>query len=277
VSAYVPTDDQRLLQSEVLRMLTAERPFRPRAATDPVDDDVWAEAAGLGWPAALVPESAGGIGGLAEAALLAEAFGRSARPEPIEVIGAIAHVAARCGRAQALVEGIISGEARPALGPEPMLTAAPADGSWRVSGTADLLLGLTGATETWAAARGPDGVVLARIAHAAPGVRLLRRPAFDGREVATLELAEIVLPADDVVGNAPALLAETWSAPSSWPATTSARAASSGRSSPPSRSCSTRSPTCTSRSSSPARWWPWASRPCSTPRRPEIASASPRR
>src|SRR6516165_4198919 len=91
MGSYYPTADQRLLRDEVRRVLFAEHPFEPRRGRA-IQDDIWAEAAELGWPAALLPERAGGIGGLAEAALLAEEVGRAMRPEPLALIAAAAQL-----------------------------------------------------------------------------------------------------------------------------------------------------------------------------------------
>jgi alkylation response protein AidB-like acyl-CoA dehydrogenase len=205
MGSYYPTADQRLLRDEVRRVLSAEHPFQPRRGRA-IQDDIWAEAAELGWPAALLPESAGGIGGLAEAALLAEEFGRALRPEPLDLIAAVAHAALGEPAAGALAEEILEGRARPALSPEPCVEAAPHGDGWRLSGKSDLVWGATGANEVLVAARGPQGVLVARVPLEAAGASFAGAPGFDGRMTAQLELAGTAVAGDAVIGNDQAFL-----------------------------------------------------------------------
>src|SRR5579864_3338687 len=101
MASFVPSSDQRLLRDEVRRVLAAEHPFQSRRQ---VQDDLWPQAVELGWPMALFPEAAGGVGGLVEAALLAEEFGRALRPEPLDLVGALAHAALKAGGGSAMAE-----------------------------------------------------------------------------------------------------------------------------------------------------------------------------
>jgi alkylation response protein AidB-like acyl-CoA dehydrogenase len=208
MGSYYPTADQRLLRDEVRRVLSAEHPFQPRRGRA-AQDDIWAEAAELGWPAALLPESAGGIGGLAEAALLAEEFGRALRPEPLDLIAAIAHAALGATdepAATALAAEILEGRARPALSPEVCVEAAPYSDGWRLSGKSDLIWGATGANEVLVAARGPQGPLVARVPLEAAGVNFAAAPGFDGRLTAQLELSETAVAGDAIIRDAEAFL-----------------------------------------------------------------------
>jgi alkylation response protein AidB-like acyl-CoA dehydrogenase len=206
MASYVPMPDQRLLADEVRRVLSEDHPFQARRA----QDDLWTQAAELGWPMAVVPESAGGIGGLAEAALLAEEFGRALRPEPLDLIGAIAHAALTAAGGSTvgdgLVAGILDGSVRPALSPEATIDASPAEGGWRLDGESDLIWGATGANEVLVAASSPAGRPLARIPIDAPGVTFAAAAGFDGRTTARLSLSAVQVSADAVIPEADGFL-----------------------------------------------------------------------
>jgi len=207
MDSYVPTADQRLLAGEVRRVLTEEHPFQSRHGAQ---DDLWAQAAELGWPMALAPESVGGIGGLAEAALLAEEFGRALRPEPLDLIGAVAHAALHAGAgapmAEALLSAILEGSARPALSPVAAVEASPVERGWRLHGGSDLIWGATGANEVLVAAVSSGARLLARVAVDDPGVGFATAAGFDGRTTATLTLTDVILPAEAVIAEADGFL-----------------------------------------------------------------------
>jgi alkylation response protein AidB-like acyl-CoA dehydrogenase len=81
------SEDQRLLQESVARALEAlaplERARRFAAEGEARADDVWAGLTDMGLPGVLIPEEHGGLGlGLLEAALAAEALGRTVAPAP---------------------------------------------------------------------------------------------------------------------------------------------------------------------------------------------------
>ena len=79
------SEEQTLLTDSVARFLAAEAPLDRvrRFARDQDDGDLWAGLAGVGIPALLVPESAGGVGlGCLDAALVAEKLGYYATPAP---------------------------------------------------------------------------------------------------------------------------------------------------------------------------------------------------
>ena len=79
------SQEQTLLTDSVARFLAAEAPLDRvrRFAREQDDQDIWAGLAGLGVPALLVPESAGGVGlACLDAALVAEQLGYHATPAP---------------------------------------------------------------------------------------------------------------------------------------------------------------------------------------------------
>jgi alkylation response protein AidB-like acyl-CoA dehydrogenase len=79
------SQEQTLLTDSIARYLAAEAPLERvrRFARDQDDQDIWTGLTGLGVPALLVPESAGGVGLAAlDAALVAERLGYHATPAP---------------------------------------------------------------------------------------------------------------------------------------------------------------------------------------------------
>ena len=77
------SQEQTLLTDSIARFLASEAPLDRvrRFARDQDDQDIWAGLTGLGVPALLVPESAGGVGLAAlDAALIAEQLGHHATP-----------------------------------------------------------------------------------------------------------------------------------------------------------------------------------------------------
>jgi alkylation response protein AidB-like acyl-CoA dehydrogenase len=203
MASYLPNPDQRLLRDEVRRVLVAEHPFQSRRTEA---DDVWPQAVELGWPLALVPEAAGGMGGLVEASLLAEEFGRALRPEPLDLVAALAHAALTSASASAagagFVADVLEGRARPAFSPSGEISAARAGGGWRLSGETDLVWGAAGASEIVILARGSEGLLAARTPVAAEGVAFSTAPGFDGRTAARLKLSNVEAPADQVIAPA---------------------------------------------------------------------------
>lgn len=84
---FALSDEQRQLQSTLSKVLKdvapLERVRQFAAADEPVAQDIWAALVDVGVSAILVPEALGGLGlGLLEAALVAEALGRSVAPAP---------------------------------------------------------------------------------------------------------------------------------------------------------------------------------------------------
>jgi len=81
------TQEQSILKDQAQRLLSGEAYFdrlRELAGSDHVcDEEIWRQAAELGWQAVLVPEAFGGLGlGLTEAVVLAEELGRSVAAIP---------------------------------------------------------------------------------------------------------------------------------------------------------------------------------------------------
>jgi alkylation response protein AidB-like acyl-CoA dehydrogenase len=111
------TDDQKLLAAGLGDLLSGEcPPARVRLAWDDGtghDAALWAQLAGLGLFAVLVPADAGGMGGgMVDVVLLAEQLGRYAAPGPvIEQMVAVAPLLAGTDDAEAVAAGTLIGTA----------------------------------------------------------------------------------------------------------------------------------------------------------------------
>ncbi|HJN50300.1 MAG: acyl-CoA dehydrogenase family protein [Pseudomonadales bacterium] len=91
-------EEQRMLQESVLGFLESECPLeRVRTSADAGEThipDVWSRLTDLGIPGILIPEDQGGVGlGFLEAALVAEAMGRTVAPVPFVGSSVMAPVA----------------------------------------------------------------------------------------------------------------------------------------------------------------------------------------
>jgi alkylation response protein AidB-like acyl-CoA dehydrogenase len=141
--------------------------------------------AGLG-----LPEDAGGLGGLAELAVVGECLGAALTPVPF-LSGTVltGQVLARCGDAgRPLLERLAAGDVvataladddgawDPAALP---LRATHRDGGWTVTGRASYVLDGAGAAALVLVAAGPDGPVVLAADPEAPGVEVRRLATLD--------------------------------------------------------------------------------------------------
>jgi alkylation response protein AidB-like acyl-CoA dehydrogenase len=104
------------------REVNSERLHRYVDAATVFDEALWAEAAGLGWPALTVPEAYDGLGlGMAEAAVLFEEVGRALAPLPLLgtwLAGRAIELAGSDDQKAAWLPRIASGELPAAFGPK---------------------------------------------------------------------------------------------------------------------------------------------------------------
>ncbi|MFI6935353.1 acyl-CoA dehydrogenase family protein [Streptomyces sp. NPDC050287] len=143
----------------------------------------------VGLAALGLPESAGGIGGLAEIAVVCEELGRTLTPVPLLSSTVLAgQVLAGCGTAAGPLAELAGGRVH-------ALAVAAPDGVWRpddvpvavtwrggdavLDGTAPFVLDGADAETLVVAATGPDGVDLFLADPRAPGVSVLRVPTLD--------------------------------------------------------------------------------------------------
>ena len=139
------SDDQRMLQDSIDRLIADRYQFEHRAAyiqqSRGWSEDIWAEFVNLGITMLPFPESAGGLGlGSVEMMLVGEAFGRGLVVEPYLPSVVLAGTAISDGagdRAEALLAPIMAGEAIGAFADDAVVTLA----NGRLSGRASLVLG----------------------------------------------------------------------------------------------------------------------------------------
>jgi alkylation response protein AidB-like acyl-CoA dehydrogenase len=138
---------------------------------------LWEQAAELGWPAIMVPEEQGGIGGgIPDVAALVEGGARAALPLPLvpacAIVPILLQAAGEAG--QAALTGLAEGISRiiPVL-PEdaPGLRATRQGEAWRLDGTADGVARLPGLTHLLVACAAEGGPTLLLVEASSPSLR----------------------------------------------------------------------------------------------------------
>ena len=190
---FLPTEEQVMFRDTARRWVEHEY----KAGGDPVDH--WAQFAALGWLAAGLPESAGGLDGDAcDVAILAEELGRGRVRAPfVEVAGTTAQVL--LALAPERVSALASGEARPLLAHDEFEARGDQDwvetratregGGWKLSGRKTGLVGAPLADSFLVTARTDAGVGLFSVEPSAevlvPFTTIDDRPAGELRLVGT--------------------------------------------------------------------------------------------
>jgi alkylation response protein AidB-like acyl-CoA dehydrogenase len=214
------TDEQRMLQ-EMLTNFVAERyAFERRQAAlesgDGFDREVWRQLAQLGVLGVGIDEADAGIGGDGvDRMIVMEAFGRGLLLEPYlatVVLGAgvlrlAGSPAQRAGRMPAIVGGehLLALAHQEPGGPRHTVStlateAEPSGPGWRVTGRKTAVIAGAAADELIVSARSPGGISLFLVDPARPGVTRTRRTGYDGIALADVELEQIELPADALIG-----------------------------------------------------------------------------
>lgn len=211
------SDEQRMLAESANRYVrercTLERKRELAQGEDGVSRERWAQFAGMGWLALPVPEDRGGLGGgPVEVALLMEALGRGLVNEPVVdsvvLCGALLAHPQATGRAAALLDALIGGDAMPTLahlegGERSEYEAAVAtvarrsgDG-WTLSGSKHLVRHGHAASHWIVTARiaGGDGAALFAVDRSAAGASLESHRLIDGTRAADLQFDGVALPA----------------------------------------------------------------------------------
>lgn len=194
----------------------ALRAQRDRKDVDCFSRDVWRSMAELGWPGFLVPEAYGGSEfGISGLAVALEAAGRRLTPSPLfstALLGASALVLGGSERQKTeLLPVVASGEHMTALAldtgphhrPEHIVThASRITGGWRLNGTKDFVMD-GGACDTFIvvarkhenyADMGDVGLLL--VPATTQGITVTRHVMVDSRNVATVELTDVVVNED---------------------------------------------------------------------------------
>jgi acyl-CoA dehydrogenase len=201
---------RRILEAEV----TEERLREAEAGPDRHDPRTWAALASANLLGISLPESCGGSGyGVLEQCLVLEEVGRTVAPVPVWasiVLGAspIARFGTDEQRAR-LVAPAVAGDAvltAALVEPqnpdwsEPTTSAATgAGGTWRLSGTKTCIPAAMQADRVLVPATSPDGVVVAIVDPAAPGVTLTPQVTTNREREGLLELRDVVVEPGDVL------------------------------------------------------------------------------
>lgn len=221
---FALNDDQKMLRESVARFVDKDYDFetrRKRVAAGGFSRECWNSFAEMGWLAASVAESHGGLGfGPIEAAIIAEELGRGLVLEPFVLCGVfpaavLAHCAADAQR-QALLPALASGETLFAVAhSEPdsrgrldMLATRASrepDGSYRLDGHKSLVIGAPVADRLLVLARLEGTLRLFLLEPQASGVRLERFALLDGTPAADLILDGARVPHEALLGDGDAL------------------------------------------------------------------------
>jgi alkylation response protein AidB-like acyl-CoA dehydrogenase len=221
-----PSDEQRLLRESVDRFITEtyDADHRRRSADDPLgfSPQIWKQFAELGWLALPIDEAYGGLGaGAVETAILMEAFGRGLVAEPYlatVVIGA--GLIAECGheaQKQAILPKVADGSlllafahseraARFDLAHVETAARKTPDG-WRLDGQKTAVLDGTAANQIIVSARiagdngTPGNLCLFLPPSGTAGITLRDFPRLGGGRACNLDLADVRLPADALLGD----------------------------------------------------------------------------
>jgi alkylation response protein AidB-like acyl-CoA dehydrogenase len=224
--SLVLTDDQ-LMFRDAARRFAAER--APVAQLRKLRDDndatgfsreLWKEMADMGWAGVLVPEEFGGVGfGFVGAGLVAQEIGRNLSMTPMlstAVLGAVALIKGGSNaHKEQWLPAIAAGDALLALAADERTRHAPysvatraigSGGKYKLSGRKIHVLDGHVADRLILSARtagdvdGRDGITLFLIDAKAPGVTITRVPAVDSRNAAVIELHEVSVGSEDIIG-----------------------------------------------------------------------------
>lgn len=220
------SDEQRLLRESVERFVVEsyDADHRRKTANDPLgfSPAVWKQFAELGWLALPIPEEFDGLGGGAvEIGILTEAFGRGLVTEPyIATIVLGAGLIEKCGstaQKQASLPKIANGSLKLALAhseraarfdlAKVATTAHKTAQGWRLAGSKIAVLDGHAADDIIVSAhlhdhQGPSGRIgLFLVPATAPGLAISDYPRLGGGRACNIELSDVRLPDDALLGN----------------------------------------------------------------------------
>ena len=220
------SDEQRLLRESVDRFIseTYDAEHRKRIAGDPLgfSPAIWKQFADLGWLALPIDEAHGGLGaGAVEIGILMEAFGRGLVAEPYlatVVIGAA--LISECGsevQKQSILPKIADGSLRLAFAHSERAarfdlarvetTAKQTPDGWRLDGRKIAVLDGNTAGQIILSARvagktgAPGRLCLFLLPSATAGLGLRDYPRLGGGRACNLDLTNVCLPADALLGD----------------------------------------------------------------------------
>jgi alkylation response protein AidB-like acyl-CoA dehydrogenase len=220
------SDEQRLLRESVDRFITQsyDADHRRRTASDPLgfNPQIWQQFADLGWLALPIEEAYGGLGaGAIETGIVMEAFGRGLVTEPYlatVVIGAA--LISECAsepQKQAILREVADGSlllafahseraARFDLARVDTAATKTSDG-WRLDGHKTAVLDGNAAGQIIVSARmandggAPGAIGLFLVPSGTTGLALRDYSRLGGGRACNLDLADVRLPADALLGD----------------------------------------------------------------------------
>lgn len=222
----VLTEEQSMFRDAVERFASERAPvsqlrkLRDSRDATGFDRDVWKEMADMGWAGVLVPEEFGGVGfGHVGAGLIAEEIGRNLSATPMlstSVLGVTALLKAGTeAHKQSLLPQVAAGDLLLALGADECGRHSPFSIAMRAIGTGSkyqlsgkkvhVLDGqvadrLIVAARTSGDADSRDGISLFLVDPKAAGVAITPTNNVDSRNVAAVELREVSVASDDMLG-----------------------------------------------------------------------------
>ena len=224
--ALVLTEDQLMFRDSARRFAAERAPvaqlrqLRDSADATGFKKEVWKEMAEMGWAGVLIPESQGGVGfGFVGAGVIAEEVGRNLSATPLLSTAVLAATALLKGGSDAqkaaYLPRIAGGETILALASDEKARhapftigtrATPSAGKYKLSGTKTFVLDGHVAEKLIVAARtsgdvdSKDGITLFIVDAKAPGVSVARVSSVDSRNAANVELRDVSVSADEVLG-----------------------------------------------------------------------------
>jgi alkylation response protein AidB-like acyl-CoA dehydrogenase len=222
------TEDQTMLAKTASAFFAERSPVtRLRKLRDSKDErgyskELYHQMAELGWTAIPFAEGDGGLGmGLAGAIIVTEAMGRTLAAEPyvpsILLAGQVLALGGSASQRKTWLEPVIGGEQVLALGYEEATSRydvtrvktraeSAADGGFRLNGTKQSVMGGALADGYIVSARtsgdeqARQGISLFFVPAGAPGLKVVRQYRIDSRNAALLELKDVAVPAQALIG-----------------------------------------------------------------------------
>ena len=225
--SLVLNEDQLMFRDSAKRFAAQRAPVaqlrKLRDERDPTgfSRDLWKEMADMGWAGVLVPEEYGGVGfGYVGAGLIAEEIGRNLSSTPLLSTAVLSVTALLKGgtaaQKESLLPQVVAGETLLAFASDERSRHVPFAVSTRSSGSAGkfklsgkkihVLDGhvadrLIVSARTSGDVESRDGITLYTVDPKASGVTVARVSNVDGRNAATIELRDVSVSADDIVGS----------------------------------------------------------------------------
>ncbi len=219
-------DEQNMLKDAAKSFCTESAPIdqlrklRDDDSADGFDRDTWSQMVELGWAGIPFPEEHGGLAfGYKGLGVVTQETGRTLAASPlfatVWVGGTIINLGGSDAQKAALLPKIASGEALLALALEEThrhspygvaATAAKLNGGYAISGAKKFVLDghvadqLIVAARTSGSAGDRDGLSLFLVDRGASGVTVTRTKMVDSRNAANIDLADVAVAADALIG-----------------------------------------------------------------------------